>query len=396
MKPSIGLGATGMAACAAALLLAACGPKDNTSGASGSSKASPAGDVILIGHVGPLSGGDAHLGKDNENGARLAADEINAAGGVKLGDKTYKVEILGEDDKADPKEATLAAQKLVDAGVVGVVGHLNSGCSIPASKIYSDASVVQISPSSTAVKYTEQGFKTTFRVVANDRQQGTAMADYAMGPMKAKKVAIVDDRTAYGQGLVDVVEGVVKAHGVNVVAREFTDNKASDFNAILTKIRATQPDVIIYGGMDDTAGPMAKQVHQLGIKAPMLSGDGSCSPEFINLAGDGAGILTCSRAGEAVERLPKGTQFIAKYKAKFGSDVQIYAPYAYDGVYVIVDAIRRAGSLDRAAIAQAVAAADYDGLTGHISFDAKGDIKNGAISLFHVEDGKLNYLLTTR
>lgn len=382
-----------------ALALLGCGHKEEagTPGSDGAAQGNtPGGNVIRIGHVAPLSGGDAHLGKDNENGARLAADEINAAGGVKLGDKTYRVEILGEDDKADPKEGTLAAQKLIDAGVVAVVGHLNSGSSIPASKIYNDAGVAQISPSTTAAKYTDQGFKTAFRVVANDIQQGTAMANYAIGDFKAKSVAIIDDRTAYGQGLVDVVERVLKQHGVLVIAREYTDNKASDFNAILTKIRARHPDVIIYGGMDDTAGPMAKQMHQLGVQAPLLAGDGTCSPEFVKLAGDGADILTCSRAGEAVEKLPKGAQFMAKYKAKFGSEVQIYAPYSYDAVYVIVDAIRRAGSLDRTAVAAAVATTDYDGLTGHISFDPKGDIKNGAISMFHVQGGQLNYLSTTR
>ena len=381
---------------ATALSLIGCGRKEASGGTSVSGSAEPSNDVIRIGHVAPLSGGDAHLGKDNENGARLAADEINAAGGVKVGGKTYRVEILGEDDKSDPKEGTLAAQKLIDAGVVAVVGHLNSGSSIPASRIYADANVAQISPSSTAAKYTQQGFKTTFRVVANDNQQGTAMARYALDGFKAKNVAIVDDRTAYGQGLVDVVERVLKENGVNVVAREYTDNKASDFNAILTKIRATKPDVIIYGGMDDTAGPMAKQIHQLGIKVPLLSGDGSCSPEFIKLAGDGADMLTCSRAGEAVEKLPKGAQFVAKYKAKFNADVQIYAPYSYDAVYVIVDAIRRAGSIDRAAVAAAVASTDYDGLTGHIAFDPKGDLKNGAISLFHVAGGQLAYLSTSR
>ncbi len=383
----------------AAAALLGCGHKEEAVApgtAGGTQVGMQSGNVIRIGHVAPLSGGDAHLGKDNENGARLAADEINAAGGVRLGDKIYRVEILGEDDKADPREGTLAAQKLVDAGVVAVVGHLNSGCSIPASKIYNDAGVVQISPSTTAAKYTDQGFKTAFRVVANDNQQGSAMASYAINDFKAKSVAIIDDRTAYGQGLAEVVERVLKDHAVSVVAREYTNNKASDFNAILTKIRARQPDVIVYGGMDDTAGPMAKQMRQLGIKAPLLAGDGTCSPEFIKLAGDGADMLTCSRAGEAVEKLPKGAQFMAKYKAKFGTDVQIYAPYAYDAVYLVVDAIRRAGSLDRAAIAAAVAKTDYDGLTGHISFDGKGDIKNGAISMFHVQGGQLNYLSTTR
>ena len=351
---------------------------------------------IKIGHVGPLTGGIAHLGKDNENGARLAVEEINAAGGLKVGDKTYKLDLVAEDDKADPKEGTLAAQKIVDSGAVAVVGHLNSGTSIPASKIYSDASVTQISPSATNPKLTEQGFKTTFRVVANDNQQGAVLANYAAESLKAKTIAIIDDRTAYGQGLADVVEKVAKEKGVKVVAREFTNDKATDFNAILTKVRAAKPDVVMYGGMDATAGPMAKQMKQLGIKAPMLAGDGVCSPEFIKLAGDASSILTCSMAGEAVEKLPKGADFVAKYKAKFNQDVQIYSPYSYDAVYVIAEAIKAAGSAERAAITAAIPKTNYGGVTGQITFDEKGDIKGGAISMFKVKDGKLEYISTSR
>jgi branched-chain amino acid transport system substrate-binding protein len=352
--------------------------------------------VVKIGHVGPLTGSIAHLGKDNENGARMAVDEINAAGGVDAGGTKVKLELVAEDDKADPKEGTLAAQKLVDAGVVAVVGHLNSGTSIPASKIYSDASITQISPSATNPRYTEQGFKTTFRVVANDNQQGAVLANYAATEMKAKTIAIIDDRTAYGQGLADVVERVAKEKGLKIVAREFTNDKATDFNAILTKVRAAKPDVVMYGGMDATAGPMAKQMKQLGIKAPLLAGDGVCSPEFIKLAGDAAGVLTCSMAGEAVEKLAKGADFTAKYKAKFNQDVQVYSPYSYDAVYVIADAIKRAGKADRAAITAAMPATNYAGVTGTIAFDEKGDIKGGAISMFNVKEGKLNYLSTVR
>ncbi|MCX7902687.1 MAG: branched-chain amino acid ABC transporter substrate-binding protein, partial [Burkholderiaceae bacterium] len=270
------------------------------------------------------------------------------------------------------------------------------GTSIPASKIYADANVTQISPSATNPKYTEQGFKTTFRVVANDNQQGAVLANYAATEMKAKTIAIVDDRTAYGQGLADVVEKVAKEKGLKVVAREFATDKTTDFNAILTKIRAAKPDVVMYGGMDATAGPMAKQMKQLGIKAQLLAGDGVCTPEFIKLAGDAAGILTCSMAGEAVEKLAKGEEFKQKYKAKFGTDVQVYAPYSYDAVYVIAEAIKRAGSADRAAITAAMPATNYNGITGTIQFDEKGDIKNGAISLFRVKDGKLEYITTSR
>jgi len=383
---------------AAAVALAGCGKKEEPAKKAEAAKApatAPA-EVIKIGHVAPLTGGIAHLGKDNENGARLAVDEINAAGGLEVGGKKYKLELLAEDDKADPKEGTLAAQKLVDAGVVAVVGHLNSGTTIPASKIYADANVVQVSPSATNPKYTEQGFKTAFRVVANDNQQGAVLANYAATEMKAKTIAIVDDRTAYGQGLADVVEKVAKEKGLKVVAREFATDKTTDFNAILTKIRAAKPDVVMYGGMDATAGPMAKQMKQLGIKAKLLAGDGVCSPEFIKLAGDAADILTCSMAGEAVEKLAKGEEFKAKYKAKFNQDVQIYAPYAYDAVYVIADAIKRAGKVDKAAIVAAMPATNYTGVTGQITFDEKGDIKNGAISMFRVKDGKLEYISTSR
>jgi branched-chain amino acid transport system substrate-binding protein len=386
-------------AIAAAVALAACGKKEEPAKAAPAKAPAPvaaAPVVVKIGHVAPLTGGIAHLGKDNENGARLAVDEINAAGGLKVGDRTFTLELVPEDDKADPKEGTLAAQKIVDAGVAAVVGHLNSGTSIPASKIYSDASVTQISPSATNPKLTEQGFKTTFRVVANDNQQGGVLAVYAAETMKAKTLAIIDDRTAYGQGLADVVERVAKEKGVKVVAREFTTDKATDFNAILTKIRAAKPDVVMYGGMDATAGPMAKQMKQLGIKAPLLAGDGVCSPEFIKLAGDAAGILHCSMAGEAIEHMTKGAEFVQRFKAKFNQDVQIYSPYSYDAVYVIADAIKRAGSADRAAITAAMPATTYNGLTGTIAFDEKGDIKNGAISMFQVKDGKLVHLKTIR
>jgi branched-chain amino acid transport system substrate-binding protein len=383
-------------AIAAAVALAACGKKEEPAKKEAAKAAAPAEETIKIGHVAPLTGGIAHLGKDNENGAKMAVDEINAAGGVKAGDKTYKLELQGEDDKADPKEGTLAAQKLIDAKVVAVVGHLNSGTSIPASKIYADANVTQISPSATNPKLTEQGFKTTFRVVANDNQQGGVLANFAANEMKAKTIAIIDDRTAYGQGLADVVEKVSKEKGVKVVAREFTNDKATDFNAILTKVRAAKPDVVMYGGMDATAGPMAKQMKQLGIKAPMLAGDGVCSPEFIKLAGDAASVLTCSMAGEAVEKLAKGEEFKQKYKAKFNAEVQVYSPYSYDAVYVIAEAIKRAGKADAASITAAMPATNYAGLTGQIAFDEKGDIKNGAISMFKVKDGKLEYISTSR
>jgi branched-chain amino acid transport system substrate-binding protein len=350
------------------------------------------GPVIRIGSVAPLTGEIAHLGKDNENGARMAVDDINAAGGVKLGDKTYRLELLGEDDKADPREGTLAAQKLVDEGVVAVVGHLNSGTSIPASRIYADANVVQISPSSTNPKYTLQGFKTTYRVLANDNQQGAVLANFAAGEMKVKRVAIVDDRTQYGQGLADVFERVIKDKGVDVIDREFTTNKATDFNAILTKIRSMKPDLVMFGGMDSVAAPLAKQMKELGMKSQLLAGDGTCDPSFISIAGDASGALTCTMAGRAIEKMPKGDDFSKRYKAKFGTEVKLYSPYSYDAVYAIVDALKRAGRPDRQAVVDAMPKTSFEGLTGHIEFDEHGDLKNGEISVYTVRDDKLNLL----
>ncbi len=368
----------------AAAALAACKP-----GAQGGADQS---SVIKIGSAAPLTGEIAHLGKDNENGVRMAVDEINAAGGLKVGDKTYKLEMVGEDDKADPREGTLAAQKLVDEGVIAVVGHLNSGTSIPASRIYADANVVQISPSATNPKYTEQGFKTTYRVVANDNQQGAVLADFAADEMKAKRVAIVDDRTQYGQGLADVFERVAKDKGVDVIDREFTTNKATDFNAILTKIRSMRPDLVMFGGMDSVAAPMARQMKELGMKATLLAGDGACDPGFITIAGDAAGVLTCSIAGRALEKMSQGDDFQKRYKQKFGTECQRYSPYSYDAVYAIVDAIKRAGRPDRQAVVEAMAKTNFEGLTGHIEFDNKGDLKNGEISVYDVRDGKLNFV----
>ena len=351
----------------------------------------PAQIVIKIGHVAPLTGNIAHLGKDNENGARLAVDDVNAMGMMVDGKKAV-FELVGEDDQADPKTGTVVAQKLVDAKVNAVVGHLNSGTTIPASKIYTDAGIAQISPSATNPTYTQQGFKTAFRVMANDVQQGSVLGDYAAKSLKAKTVAIIDDRTAYGQGLADEMEKAAKAGGAAVVAREFTKNDATDFTAILTKIKGKKPDVIFYGGMDAQAGPMLKQIKTLGINAKFLTGDGGCSPEMIKLAGDAAEGVYCSQAGLPLEKMPRGADFAKRYKAKFNTDVQIYSPYSYDAVLVIADAVKRANSADAAKIVAELPNTATDGVTGKVQFDSKGDVKNGAITVYTVKSGKLEVL----
>ena len=354
--------------------------------------------VVRIGHVAPLSGAIAHLGKDNENGARLAIEELNAKG-IKIGAQTVKFELVAEDDAADPKQGTAAAQKLVDSKVSGVIGHLNSGTTIPASKIYSDAGIPQISPSSTNPKYTRNGFKTAFRVVADDVHLGGTLGRYAVNTLKAKSIAVIDDRTAYGQGVADEFQKAAQAAGGKIVGHEFTNDKASDFMAILTTLKAKKPDVIFFGGMDAVGGPMLRQMKSLGIQAKFMGGDGICTTEMIKLAGDAMadGQVVCAEAGGVDGNLKKGMdEFGARYKKRFNDDVKLYAPYVYDAVNVMVDAMVRAGSSDPAKYLPALGQANYKGVTGTIVFDQKGDIKNGALTLYTYKGGKRDQIAVVR
>jgi branched-chain amino acid transport system substrate-binding protein len=350
-----------------------------------------ADQIVKIGHVGPLTGGSAHLGKDNENGARLAVEEINAKGLTINGQKVTLV-LDAQDDAADPRQATQVAQKLVDDKVVAVIGHLNSGASIPASKIYSDAGIVQISPSSTNPAYTQQGFKTTYRVVATDAQQGPALANYAAKSLNVKSVAVVDDSTAYGQGLANEFEKTAKSLGVKVLSHDATNDKAVDFRAILTKIKGENPDAIMYGGMDSTGGPFAKQAKQLGLRAKVLSGDGVCVDTLPQLAGAAADNVVCSQAGMALEKMPGGAAFQAKYEKRFGHPIEFDAPFTYDAVYIVVDAMKRANSTDPAKILAEMPSTDYQGVIGTTAFDSHGDLKHGVISLYDFKAGKKTLL----
>ncbi len=355
--------------------------------------------VVKIGHVGPTSGAIAHLGKDNELGARLAIEELNAKG-VTIGGKKAKFELLAEDDAGDPKQGTAAASKLVDSKVNGVVGHLNSGTSIPASKIYSDAGIPQISPSATAVEFTSRGLKNTFRVVANDGQLGGTLGKYAVTTLKAKKVAVIDDRTAYGQGVAKEFEMAAKKAGAQVVGHEYTNDKAVDFMTILTTFKAKKPDVVFFGGMDAVAGPMLRQMKQLGIEAKFMGGDGICTGELPKLAAGtmGDGQVVCAEAGGVEGEAKKSMDdFRAKFKAKFNTDVQIYAPYVYDAVNVMVDAMVRAKSAEPAKYLPELAkTSGYKGVTGVIAFDPKGDIKNGALTLYTYKGGAREQIAVVR
>src|SRR5450432_2342031 len=387
MKFNRSLGLTLIAA--ALVTVYGCGKEEPKTAAAPAAPAAPTMPevTVKIGHAAPTTGPQAHLGKDNENGARLAIDDANGKN-IVIDGKKVKFELQAEDDQADPKQGTTVAQKLVDAKVSGVVGHLNSGTSIPASKIYSDAGIPQISPSATNPKLTLQGFKTTFRVMANDVQQGSVIGKAAVETLGAKKIAIIDDKTAYGAGLADETEKAAKAAGATIVAREYTNDKATDFKAILTKIKAKNPDVIMYGGMDAQGGPMAKQIKELGIKAKFISGDGVCSSEWPKLAGGAAEGQFCTQAGLPPEKMPNAKDFGTRFTAKYGP-IQVYAPYSYDAAKTLIEAMKKANSTDPAKYLPELAKISYNGITAKIEFDEHGDTKNGAITLYQVKDGKL-------
>ena len=355
--------------------------------------------VVKIGHVGPTSGGIAHLGKDNEMGAKMAIEEANAKG-IMIGGKKVKFELLAEDDAGDPKQGTAVANKLVDAKVMGVIGHLNSGTSIPASKIYSDAGIPQISPSATNPKFTRQGFKTTFRVVADDVHLGGTLGRYAVKELKGKSIAVIDDRTAYGQGVAEEFTKAVKASGGAIAETQFTTDKATDFTAILTAIKAKKPDVIFFGGMDAVAGPMLRQMKQLGIDAKFVGGDGICSGELPKLSAGAMadGQVVCAEAGGVEGQQKAGMDdFYKRFKAKNNVDVQVYAPYVYDAMNVMIAAMVKADSADPAKYLPVLAKTDgYKGVTGNISFDDKGDVKNGALTLFTYKGGKRDQIAVVR
>jgi len=364
----------GLTLVAAAVALIGCGQ----SGSGGSE--------VKIGHVAPLTGGIAHLGKDNENGARLAIEEANAAK-ITIDGKEVKFVLVAEDDQADPKVGTTVAQKLVDAKVVGVVGHLNSGTSIPASPIYNQAGIPVISGSATNPKLTEQGFKGQFRVVARDDQQGPAVANYLTANNKPNVVAVIDDATAYGEGIANEVEKTLRAAKVNVLPREKGTDKTTDWKAILTKLRGRNPDAVFYGGMDATGGPLLKQGRELGIKAVFSFGDGACTDKMKELAGDAADGLLCSQAGIPPQAASK--KFLDAYKAKFNVDPILYSPFTYDAVNLLIEAMKKANSTDPKKYLPELQKLSFTGASGPISFDQKGDRKDAEITMFTMKGGKL-------
>jgi branched-chain amino acid transport system substrate-binding protein len=346
--------------------------------------------VVKIGHVAPISGAQAHYGKDNENGARMAIEDLNAKG-VTIGGKKVKFELVAEDDAADPKQGTAAAQKLCDAKVAGVAGHLNSGTTIPASKVYNDCGIPHITPSATNPNLTKPGYKTTYRLLANDNALGAGLAFYAADALKLKKVAIIDDRTAYGQGVADVFKKTATSKGIQVADEQFTNDKATDFMAILTAIKAKGVDSIFFGGMSPQAGPMLRQMEQLGLtNVKYFGGDGICDNEIIKLSGGAKtlGNVVCAEGGASLEKMPGGKAWKARYDAKYPGQFQVYSPYVYDAVMVLADAMVRANSADPKVYTAKLGETNFKGITTQVMFEPNGELKNPAMTLYVYKDGK--------
>ena len=346
--------------------------------------------VVKIGHVAPMSGGQAHYGKDNANGSLMAVEDLNTQN-IVIGGKKIKFELQAEDDAADPKQGTAVAQKLCDAKVAGVVGHLNSGTTIPASKIYNDCGIPHVTGAATNPNLTKPGYKTTFRIIANDNSLGAGLAAYAADTLKLKKVAVIDDRTAYGQGVAEVFKKTAIAKGMQVVDEQFTTDKATDFMAILTAIKAKGPDAIFYGGMDAQAGAMLRQMDQLNLsKVKFFGGDGICTTEIIKIASGAQSLdgVVCAEGGASIAKMPGGTAWKARYDAKFPGQFQIYSPFTYDATFVLVDAMKRANSTDPKVYVPKMGATNFKGVTANIAFEANGELKNPSMTLSTYKDGK--------
>ena len=386
MKTSYKLSFAAMLAAGLVAGLAGCGKEEPKVEAP--KAAAPAAEpsiTVKLGVAGPLTVKTPHLGKDNENGVALAIAQANDAK-IKIGGKLVKFEMISEDDQGDPKVGTTVAQKLIDAKVVAVIGHLNSGVTLPASEAYNKAGIPMVTGSATNPTITERGLKTVFRTVARDDQQGPAVAAYIAGEIKAKKVALVDDKTAYGEGLANEVEKTLKGAKVAIVGRERTTDTETDFKSVLTKVKAKNPDVIFYGGMDQTAGPMIKQGRELGIKAIFVFGDGACTEEMFVKAQEAANGLVCSQAGIPSQAASK--DFLTKFNAKYG-EVKQYAPTFYDATNAVIEAMKKSDSIDPAKFGPEIFNVSFTGASGKVEFDAKGDRKDAEVTIFKLEAGKL-------
>ncbi len=344
------------------------------------------GDTIKIGLAGVRTGGDGQIGISMMNGSQVAIDEWNAKGGV-LGKQIEPVVI---DDGGSGQQAVSAAQSLIDDGVVAVIGHFNSSCTLPASRLYNQANILEISPGSTNPQYTEQGFPLAFRICGRDDQQGSVIANYLRDQLKLDKIAILDDKTTYGEGIAKIVQAAFEAKGGQVVGGvQGVDANDFDFRANISVAQGAGAQALMWGGMYKGGGPLCVQMREAGLNAPFISDDGCMDQKFVDTVGANAQNVFVS-FGKDYTSSPAAQAFIAAYKKAFaGQDVGSYSIYGYDAAEVLFTAMTKAGTTDPAKVAAVMKSQPFDTIQGQIEFDAKGDLKAADYVIWTVKDGKL-------
>ncbi|NTU71518.1 MAG: branched-chain amino acid ABC transporter substrate-binding protein [Coriobacteriia bacterium] len=346
--------------------------------------------AVKVGFAAPLTGDNAIYGQGMKRAVELAIEEVNASEAAKTAGMTF--ELRAEDDMGDPKQAVNVANLLVsDTSVVGIVGHFNSGCSIPASPVYNRAKLAMVTVSSNPA-LTAAGLPNVNRVVAKDDAQGAAAGELVATKLGLKNVAVIDDSTPYGQGLAEQFVKAFTAAGGTVVMEEHVQANDVDFGAIVTRMKGKKPEAIYYAGGLNQGALLSKQSKEAGLKVPLIGGDMIYAADFVKIAGKANAEGDIATAlGLPLDQQPKGAEFTEKYTAKFGEEPQAYDSYAYDAAWLVMNAAMDAGA-DRAAVVAAVRGSMLDGVTGQIAFDANGDNKQQIISQYQVTDGEWKQL----
>lgn len=339
-------------------------------------------ETIKIGLAGVQTGPDGEIGTAPVRGSQLAIDEWNAKGGL-LG---KKLEAISRDDEGKANQAVAVAQELVAAGVKAVVGHFNSGCSLPASEVYNQAGIVQITPASTNPQVTERGFKQTFRVCGRDDQQGDVSAKFAFDSLKITKAAVIHNKTAYGQGIAEVFKKTFEAKTGKIELFDGLASEEMDFRATISAIQKSGAQAVFWGGMYNQAGPFYNQLRQAGFKGAFLGGDGIYDNELIKTVGAKADSVFIT-FGPDFNKSEAAKPFLAAYKQKFNQDAGGYAIYGYDAANILLEAMQKAGTTDADKVAEALRSQDWKGLMGDISFDAKGDLKKANFVIWTIRSG---------
>ncbi|TDN58703.1 branched-chain amino acid ABC transporter substrate-binding protein [Paraburkholderia sp. BL10I2N1] len=347
--------------------------------------------VVKIGLTGPLTGAQAAIGKDDENGVRMAIERLNAQG-LTIGGKKTRFELVSQDDAADPRTGMTVAQSLVDDNVKVIFGPFNSGVAIPISNLVNGAGIVMATVASNP-SITQRGYPFIFRISASDTQLGSRMGAFAAKQLKVTRMAVIDDRTAYGQGVADEFVKAARAEGIEIVDREYTTDKATNFDSILTRIKGTKAEGIFYGGYYSQAAPLRKQMKRLAMNGYLLGGDAVCNLELAKLAGDAVdGRVYCPQGGPVLDQTPAGRQFKTDYKKRFNTDPLTYSASLYDGMNIVASAMQKANSIEPAQYRAALAGADMQGVAGHYQFDGNRDLSDSPITIYTYRNGQLTPL----